>query len=476
MDHLISIAIVILILSLITEKVTTFIKLYFPRLRDKRITSIGEKDREREITILSLFIGCIVAYLLKADIITILKNPLAQDVIGWKITASEISQYLSGKDYWWNALRALPGCFLTGIILSLGSKFWQELLDLLLQSRKLKESIKDEKLVQLSDSQVILQRITNGTGSVIEQALKEHKQDLLAKENVVAVGIGRKETSGSITDIGSIVVHVAKKLTDNTSVKELSQNGDMIPEYIFYQDTSGSGYKIPVDVIEVGDIKTAATVQPGGGISNQTPDYGMGTFGCVVRRETTGQALILTCYHVVKTRSHQWDWFSPHNQETVVELQNGSAQNLGTIIYGQRNQYFDVALILPNAHITLNPQILGLNTIPKGIRAVTWNDVFQQVTIQHHGATSRTKNGVIINMSITATFSYPDGKNHTLKDLICIGTRSNDTWQSISQPGDSGAIVLDANGYAIGMIVGGGANTSYAIPLSSMLNFIGVQI
>lgn len=74
------------------------------------------------------------------------------------------------------------------------------------------------------------------------KVIKEtHKQELLAKQHVVGVGVGLRQKQGQFTDAVAIVVMVDSKLPAD----ELAP-GDMIPAEI-------DG--VPVDVQEVGRIR-----------------------------------------------------------------------------------------------------------------------------------------------------------------------------------------------------------------------------
>jgi hypothetical protein len=79
------------------------------------------------------------------------------------------------------------------------------------------------------------------TLDVIRQVKARHEFALLAKKNVVGVGIGFREKAGQPTEEMALVVSVSKKLPP--SEIELS---DRIPAEI---------EGVPVDVKEVGEIR-----------------------------------------------------------------------------------------------------------------------------------------------------------------------------------------------------------------------------
>lgn len=75
----------------------------------------------------------------------------------------------------------------------------------------------------------------------IRQIKEKHEAWLLAKKNVIGVGIGFREKEGQMTEQMALVVSVSKKLTSG----EVSVI-DLIPA-----ELEG----VPVDVKEVGEIR-----------------------------------------------------------------------------------------------------------------------------------------------------------------------------------------------------------------------------
>jgi hypothetical protein len=72
-------------------------------------------------------------------------------------------------------------------------------------------------------------------------AVKEaHEQELLAKPNVVGVGVGFRQIGGQMTNTVSLVVLVREKLPDSMLAPQ-----DRIPAEID---------EVPIDVQEVGEI------------------------------------------------------------------------------------------------------------------------------------------------------------------------------------------------------------------------------
>ncbi|HRX32279.1 MAG TPA: M15 family metallopeptidase [Tenuifilaceae bacterium] len=137
-DVLISLVVILLPLSFISERIANLIKLFLPtgflgvgNLRYKENDPVQEKRRERRIFGVSLFSGLVVAFALRADLFTILNN----GSFGW-------TNYPEG--YSW-----IVGCLFSGFFLSWGSRFWHDLLGILLEMKNIKRANVEEKSVDL---------------------------------------------------------------------------------------------------------------------------------------------------------------------------------------------------------------------------------------------------------------------------------------------------------------------------------------
>lgn len=122
------------------------------------------------------------------------------------------------------------------------------------------------------------------------QAKSAHKANILAKPNVVGMGVGYRVTRGQVSDELSIVVLVRRKIPS----QGLSEQA-LVP-----QEVSG----IRTDVIEVGDLRPlSANTQrwrpSPAGVSVGHYKVTAGTLGCVVRDRSTGKRMILSNNHVL---------------------------------------------------------------------------------------------------------------------------------------------------------------------------------
>ena len=67
-------------------------------------------------------------------------------------------------------------------------------------------------------------------------------------------------------------------------------------------------------------------------------------------------------------------------------------------------------------------------------------------------------------------FEYEDGEIVTYRNLLLFGKSSGSNWRTVSAKGDSGAVVFDDNYRAIGLLIGGNDQFSYALPIKPLLD------
>ena len=75
-----------------------------------------------------------------------------------------------------------------------------------------------------------------------EQVKQRYEAEILARANVVGIGVGLRSRDGVYTDEVALIVLVSKKVV----------RADLPPEHVLPSELEG----VPVDVQEVGDIKS----------------------------------------------------------------------------------------------------------------------------------------------------------------------------------------------------------------------------
>ncbi len=133
MDNLIiSVSLTLFMLSLITEKITNFIKLNVRSLAEKTGDETGDKIRERKILLLTSVVGIFVALLCNADFFVL----IAEESKIEPLTAL--------------TFKGAVGCIITGLFLSQGSKFFHDLLNTVLYYKNMRKAIYNKQEIENS--------------------------------------------------------------------------------------------------------------------------------------------------------------------------------------------------------------------------------------------------------------------------------------------------------------------------------------
>lgn len=125
MDQVIQPTIVLLILSLVTEKMANFYKTHSRIIAHEK----NERARSAKIQFATILIGVGVALICKLNLFEIFRTDF---VLFWNTSAD-------WENYKW--ISNVLGSVISGFFLSLGSKFFHDLLDLLLEAKNLKKKM-----------------------------------------------------------------------------------------------------------------------------------------------------------------------------------------------------------------------------------------------------------------------------------------------------------------------------------------------
>lgn len=189
-DYFIQITFVLLILSMITEKVTNFVRQntkdnWLKRTLNWKIKlkpnatlsdfeGLEENQRVREIHTLALLVGVTLAFGCRANLFNIYDPNYA---LGWiEVDWANYGLREGVSDFF--------GCGLAGIFLSLGSKFFHDLLGLLLESKNLKRKLNDrDGVANLHTIEEVDTYIAEVEPIVIEKQLSEYLNTIPQVEN-----------------------------------------------------------------------------------------------------------------------------------------------------------------------------------------------------------------------------------------------------------------------------------------------------
>ncbi|TEU10363.1 MAG: hypothetical protein E3J21_26545 [Anaerolineales bacterium] len=322
------------------------------------------------------------------------------------------------------------------------------------------------------------------------QVKQQYVNTLLAKRNVVACGVGYKESGGVMTDELCVVVSVEKKVP----LAQLTE-ADMVPQAVD---------DVKTDVLETGLITawqapTQKWRPAPGGVSIGHINITAGTLGCLVLKG--GELFILSNNHVladsnlgkkgdpiIQPGKHDGGTLadkiatleefvridfgtSPTTCSTakaVEELLNAIAKGIGS---GHRMMSYqesegenrvDAALARPLSLDLVERRILNIG-VPKGSRKATLG-----TNVKKSGRTTGFTTGRITQIDATVQVSYGSAGTATFTDQFVAG--------GMSSGGDSGSAVLDEEDYVVGLLFAGSQNTTIINPIQFVLDALGIAI
>ena len=325
---------------------------------------------------------------------------------------------------------------------------------------------------------------------------KKYEGELLRKGNVLGVMTGYKIRGEEKTDELSVICMVEKKLE-----KDKLSKRDFVPETL--EDT-------PTDVIEVGKIRALQgnkdRLRPCPmGTSGGHYLITAGTNGELLKDKGTGKICIGTNNHVAanSNEAELGDAYlqpGPYDGGKVpddiigqlfrfipIEFVDspsqcsfarfiGSLYNIPAKLLGRKTRLrpvlaypefnlVDAAMVEVNSDDVL-AKILDIG-IPKGTREAELD-----MLVQKSGrTTSHTVDGLITGIDATiGPVSYGTGKSAYFRDQIVISK------EGFSAGGDSGSLVLDMEGYAVGKLFAGSENTTIANNIQNYLELLDAEL
>ena len=329
----------------------------------------------------------------------------------------------------------------------------------------------------------------------IKAVKQEYQQELMGKPNVVGVGVGYKVVGGETTDIPCVIVFVQKKVEAESLSAE-----QMVPA-----DIQG----VPTDVIESGPIYAQANTdkyRPApGGVSIGHYQITAGTLGVVVRDNSTGERLILSNNHVL-ANSNDANPGDPILQPgsadggTVADDQIGTLLRFQPIVFGgapqppgcnlaityaaignfiarslgsdhrvnayrpqQEGNLVDAAVARPLADQDVLDEILEIGAITGTVEATPG------MPVRKSGRTTELTTGTVTAVDTTVTVGYGAGRTAVFEQQIVSG--------AMSQPGDSGSLVVDAGSQrAVGLLFAGSDTTTIYSPIGLVEDLLNVNV
>ncbi len=464
-QQIIQLVTILFLLSMVCERIADFLKHYLSESHvfniQKGFFKVGDtltkfpqddlKEQERAFRIFKINVcsGILLAFILKGDLIKIFNNITdPAKTLGW----NNLEDYTKFIDW-----ALLPfGIILTGLFISFGSKFWHDLLDLLYQIKNTKRVLSDAETYKVDNVKTLQKLFETYQSDFIKAAYLEAKTKYMAMDSVKAIGI-KNDNSGYYFEITA------------------SKNEPPIGEYYEYLLEDGTPQNIRIDIKIITDEIKAHSVDLSAKVFDFNQQDNWGTLGVIVKPldNSSNKRYLLTCCHnVVKPiRKISEDEPNPIKAGTIDNIKT----EIGQVIKADRDREMDAALIeidTQNRNIINSVPQMGNPQKPRQLL----NKDAGNVTAFVYGAKTGVENksvskGTVTSIYNTIKVTYDDGE-FTLINTIAISNNG----RAISQGGDSGACVLDSYNNVIGLVVAGNSEVTYALPITTLLAKLNVQL
>lgn len=295
---------------------------------------------------------------------------------------------------------------------------------------------------------------------------------LMAKKNVVGVGIGAKLKAGGPADKLAIRIYVVKK----EDLNELKTE-DVVPETL---------EGVLTDVVEIGEpvaYSYTARERPAiGGDSIGHFKVTAGTLGCLMRDKTDGSTVILSNNHVLANKDGV---HHPRAAAGDCIVQPGpidggvcASDQIATLKrwvklaeVGSGTNLVDAAIAQPIAAGDVKNTIHEIGCVSQW-REVTHSDVVLNLAdpdnVQKSGRTTEYTTGKITDVDATVTINYSGVFSATHEDVIVT--------DDMATNGDSGSLLVDMNKKALGLLFGGSPGTVvFYSKISHVLNELNLE-
>ena len=329
----------------------------------------------------------------------------------------------------------------------------------------------------------------------IKQVKEASKDNLLAMQNVVGVGIGYQIKGGEQTGNYAIVVMVSRKLPLPA----------LAPNTILPKNVDG----VTIDVIEVGELRalqarTDRWRPAPGGISIGHYKITAGTFGAIVRDINSGERLILSNNHVI-ANSNDAD---PGDQILQPGPIDGGSPDVDTIAHLDRFCPIEFATEpgicdIAETYASLGNAIAGLlgskhrvnaqqsdpqavNLVDAAVaKPVNDSDVLDEIleigtiegseegslgmSVRKSGRTTSFTTSQINLINATVDVNYGSDRTARFDNQLVSGP--------MSQGGDSGSLLVAGDSlHAVGLLFAGSNQSTIFNPIQAVLDCLEVEI
>lgn len=310
---------------------------------------------------------------------------------------------------------------------------------------------------------------------------------LAALPGVVQVSVGAKERAGRATRELCIRVYVKAKraLNDLTDYERIPPEIDGVPTDVIVDEPA---HRLDEDTTEHRPLKGGICISNNIIASKVTMQgkeavIAFGTFGCVATRTSNRKAVLLTNWHVAM--AHEGSIGAPIFQPGLASTEGVQPPDtplrpttkdgmIATIVDAIHTDRVDAAIAELDVSsccrccgLDFRNEINGLseNGRPPSSRMVGMRVAVPTKAVFKVGITTGRKEGIVVDMHKSLPqFDLGNGvKNDFVEQMVIAAVQE----EEFSLPGDSGSVIVDEDGYIVGLLFGGnslpaGSNRGYA--------------
>lgn len=303
--------------------------------------------------------------------------------------------------------------------------------------------------------------------------LKREHARWWSQRNVVGLCLARKASGATQPLAIQVLVRrkIARGLPERLLVPRELDGGPV-----------GIRARVLTDVREVGrgrlDVLVSPDVPTQPGFNVGGASSGSGTITCAVRPRGGGDRLGLSCGHVIARfgQAQPGDAVLLPSTEKALSLGLPAAPPFGRLVSvlpvgfddADAATNVDAATFRPDRPGDLEASIAVLGARPRSVRG----EVPIGLPVRKVGYATELTFGAVQALHVVAVLPYA-GAGGTRSDAMFadqIGV------SSFTQPGDSGALVLDEDGAAVGMHIGGFDGMSVCTPMARVLDAVGCRL
>lgn len=467
LDSLISILIILMILSLITEKLVELVKKYI-KVSDKinrwrwlkniNVDTYGKpelaREKKREVTLLAVLLGTLVSLFTKASFFDLLRASNPQEALFWQNEQGTIESWASVCAYLSGSF--LIGILITGFFLSFGSAFFHDLLEFLYYVKQARGKLSTPETYKQGSLSETHEFIHTPDILLARRALEVHEDELKSKYQGIIKHLEVGATAKG--QIGLIATLSAPTPID-------------FPTSIPIKMPSGREHQVAVENI----VAETAQIQVGINLKLENRNFVgfRGAVGGILISPDTNSKLLLTCSHVVTggTSDDLGGNIADQGLNIPIRvLEFGQPITLGNLFYARLDEKNDTALVEVGGLTDWSNELPDGNFLSSARSLAEEKDLNSKVRF-HSPISGQEEKGVIHKVKSTdvVTFEYDDLTVKDFTGLIVIGNNNNGRWSTISEKGDSGALLYDKDYHPIGLLIGGNDQFTFALPLVPIL-------